>query len=93
MISGREIGRPEEINGESNGSGETEGSQWLIGWLVLRVPSGGLVVARLTAQVAVMPRSSDRVARSHGVAGGVRDRAAVGSTGVGVVAATADRIR
>lgn len=41
-----------------------------------------------------MPRSSDRVARSHGVAGGVRDRAAAaGSTGVGVVAATAGRIR
>lgn len=64
--------------------------------LVLRVASGAGGGSARTAQVAVMPRSSDRVARSHGVAGGVRDRAAAGSsTGVvvGVVAATADRIR
>lgn len=62
-------------------------------WLVPSVPSGAGGGSARTAQVAVMPRSSDRVARSHGVAGGVRDRAAAGSTGVGVVAATAGRIR
>jgi hypothetical protein len=61
----------------------------LVDRLVLRVPvaSGG------SAQVAVMPRSSDRVARSHGVAGRVRDRAAAGSTGAGVAATIASRIR
>lgn len=53
---------------------------------MLRVASG------VSAQVAVMPRSSDRVARLHGVAGRVqRDWAAAGSTGV--VAGTASRIR
>jgi len=59
---------------------------------VLRVPvaSGG---SARTAQVAVMPRSSDRVARSHGVAGRVRDWADEGSIGAGVVADTAGRIR